>query len=227
MPSRPFLTSPAGLRSAGFVQLLVLVSLAGIGAIVTASLGLASVNNQAAAALERTVETEALAASAFTRLSHAIADPSDDLELVVLDVEVPLNFGRGAVGLKIESEASKVNLMLADLALLRRYVTNAGLSSDDANAVVEALDQARGAGDRRWAIDTLLVALDGLRSHSDLLEDVSVFSTTAGIDPAYATSRTPASIPDLSTAQLAQLRTAAPSGPCEDCRVHVLLARRQ
>jgi hypothetical protein len=192
------------------VQLLVLMSLAAIGAIVTASITVARINHQAAAGLERTIEVEALATSALRRIFHAIENPTDDLELELLTNEVPLQVGGVVVGMKIESEASKVNLMLADVAMLQQYLTSAGLTNDEASAVAVAVEQARRNGERRRVFDTVLLALAGLLSQAELLEDVGVFGTTSGLDPAYATPRALASVPDLSPARVALLETTPP-----------------
>jgi hypothetical protein len=118
-----------GHKSSGFAQILVLVSLTGIGAVVTAAVIESMSGNRAAAALQWTIESDALAASAFNRISDAVANPSDKLELSLLEGERNLDVGVGVVSGSIESESSKVNLMLADFAILHRYATNAGLAS--------------------------------------------------------------------------------------------------
>lgn len=206
MPQTP------GFKSAGFVQILVLVSLTGIGGVVTASVIEAMTGNRAAAALQWTIESDALAGSTFNRISDAVANPSDKLELSLIEKEQALDLGIGVVSAAVESESSKVNLMLADLAIVHRYATNAGLSTTQAGALVAEVGETRRAGNANKAFDALLLHLLGLRSYSELAADVSVVGTDSGVDPAYATLRVLSAIPDLSPAQVQLLEKTPASG---------------
>jgi hypothetical protein len=199
-------------KSGGFVQILVLVSLTGIGAVVTASVIESMTGNRAAAALRWAIESDALAGSTFNRISDAVANPADALELSLIGDEQALDLGIGMVSAAVESESSKVNLMLADLAILHRYAINAGLSSTQASAFVAGLGEARKVRDATKAFDTLLLHLVGSRSYSDLASDFTVVGTSAGVDPAYATLQVLSALPDLSPAQVQLLESTPASG---------------
>ena len=197
---------------AGFVQILVLVSLTGLGAAVTAAMSVARSGNEAGAALERTIAADLLATSAFRRISSAIADPADSLELALLERGgTIIDLAGSTVGLELESEASKINLQRADLAIVRRYALNAGLAVPEAEVLTRELATARSSPDPRQSFYAVLTALAGKRTYAELAEDLTIFGETAGIDPAYATARTLSAIPDLSPAQVALLQGVPPN----------------
>ena len=200
---------PAG--DAGFVQIAVLGSLTIIAAIMTAAMAMALSANKASAALERVVEHDAATRAGLVRLISALGDPADTIETDAFAGGVTMDLSGIAVHLRIESEASKLGLMLSDMDLLVRYARNAGASTAAIDELRRALQDARSTQDKDAAQQAMLLALRGLRSRQELMTDVTAYAETSGIDPAYATASVLAALPDLTSAQVAMLLATPPS----------------
>lgn len=197
-------------RDAGFAQLAVLGSLTILAALMTAAVATAMSGNKAASALEAAISNEAAARAGIARLVSAISNPSDTLEVKAFESAVTLDLSGTVVHLRIESEASKLSLLLSDIALLLRYARNAGTTTDDTEQLRQTLMKSRTERDGAAGLQAMIETLRGLRSRGELLQDLTIYGTMSGIDPAYATANALAVIPDLSPAQIVPLLQTPP-----------------
>lgn len=200
---RRFQSVPAADQ--GFVQVLLLAALATIAALLTAGLIGARLNLQYAAALDRMVRTEALAASGFRRLGAAILDPADDLEHVALEQAPLVRLADARLGLDLESEGGKIDLLRGNLALLAKYLDNAALPADVQGTLMADVAAARDSGDGAAARDVVRLALLDRLTNAQIDADLTIFGATQGVDPRDATERVLAAVPDLDPGELATL----------------------
>jgi hypothetical protein len=193
-------------QSGGFVQMMVLVGLATIGAIVSAAIVSSQDGARSEAALERLVLVDALTTSGFNRLAAAMRDPSDNLETQALDPKgVADTFVADiTVTLQIEGISGKIDVLRTDRNILARYLSNSALSSNEQTALLASIDKARASRDADAAIDLVFAALLDLRPLSALERDFTKFGSGAGIDPTYASGRVLAAVPGLSAADVAR-----------------------
>ncbi|MBI4924141.1 MAG: hypothetical protein HY834_20590 [Devosia nanyangense] len=197
--------------SAGFVQLMALVALATISAVITASIVGATTGGRTSAALERLIRSDAVATSGFVRLEAAIIDASDSLETGALAPTSDARVGVGdvQVGLRIEAEDGKIDVLRADRDLLARYLANARLPPDVEVRMLGAIDEARAREDGGAGLEAVRRALLEQGDEASFYRDFTQFGSS-GIDPVYASDRVLASFPDLSPAEVAQLIRTSP-----------------
>lgn len=194
---------------AGFVQLLVIGALATLAGLLTVTMLTAAQTSRASAALERLVRNSAVGDASALRMMAAIEDPADDLETRALRGSMTVAMGPVDTTLRIEAEASKIDVLFADVALLERYLVHRGFDASTVTALVQRLSVARESGDGVGALEALRVALTAALPTGEFDRDVTRFGGV-GIDPISATGRVLLAIPDLSPAEAKRIAAASP-----------------
>lgn len=195
--------------SAGFVQLMALVTLATISAVITAAVVTTTVGRRELSALERLVQTDALARSALVRLDAAMQNSADDFALrlsagrTAEPVIVPV--GENNVSVALEAEDGKIDVLKTAPELIRQYALNAGLSGNATTAMLARMDTARRTGDAGSAIESVRLSLLGHVADDAIEHDFTTLGTQGGIDPRFATERVLRALPDLSASDVTAL----------------------
>lgn len=179
--------------------MMVLVALGTISAVITAAILTSTAASRNYAALDRLVETDALAISGFNRLEAAMLDPADDLETraLQLDSSAEIAVGDQRIALRIEGVGGKIDPVRTDPDVIVHYLANAQLSAAEQTNVMNAIGMAREAGSGNSGYDAMLIGLLDREADRVLQQDFTQFADHSGIDPAYASQRVIAAIPDL------------------------------
>jgi hypothetical protein len=195
---------------AGFVQIVALAGLATVGSIVTVVMLTSSASSTGARALDRLVRADAQTTSGWLRLYAALRDPYDDIENSALNAtNGSLKVGKVEVLLRMESEASKLDVGLADIAVLSRYLDNAGIRNAGAEQVLDSVVAARQVGNVDAALTALQVVLLGNLDPYTLGRDLTIYSPHAGVDPTFASLAVLAALPDLTPVEASAIDQAS------------------
>lgn len=188
--------------TSGFAQIIVVGALATIAALLATAVPATTANTRMAAAVERLAEIDIAAGSAFRRVIAALASPEDTLEGEALANEVSVTHGT----VRIETEAGKLDVMLADIALFDRLAQNLGHPAR--NAFLDTLTTAQAAGNVRQALELVRTELAALVDDFDRV--VTRYGGTQ-VDVLSALPEVLATLPDLTTAQVAQILAVPPA----------------
>jgi hypothetical protein len=195
---------------AGFVQMVALAGLAALGSMVMVAMLASSASSTGARALDRLVRADAQTTSGWLRLYAALRDPNDGVESSALNAtNESLKVGKVEVLLRMESEASKFDVGLADIAVLSRYLDNAGIRNAAAGQVLDRVVAARQMGNVDAALTALQVVLLGNLDPPALGRDLTIYGPHAGIDPTFASLAVLAALPDLTPAEASAIDQAS------------------
>ena len=205
LKERPLAHVGTATSTDGFVQMMVLVALGTISAVIMATMLTATDGSSNTAALERLVETDALTISGFNRLEAAMLNPTDDLAIraLRLDTPVEIQVGGNRVALQIEGVGGKIDPLRTARDAIVRYMANSPLTTGERATVMAAIDKARDTNSAYAGYTAVLIGLLDHRANRELEQDFTQFADHSGIDPAYASSRVIAAIPDLSASTVA------------------------
>jgi len=192
----------------GFAQILVLAALAVLASILTVSISTARLGSRQMSALDTRVFADAQLGSGLALLLEALRDPANDLETRALAAPVTIEISGRATELSLVGEGGKIDLLRADPALLERFATNAGLPRDDIARLLAELAAHRALGDDIGALDAVRLALAEAIGLPAVDESFTRFGND-GIDPTFATDTVLRAIPDLGSAEAAQVIAAS------------------
>jgi hypothetical protein len=198
---------------AGFAQVLVLASLAVVGAILTVALTTGAQTNRYSLALDLQLRGGAIARSGIELIIGAIEQPADTLETSLLAADTPYRTTISGIDteLEIQGEAGKLNPATADLTLIENYFAAAGIPLDAQAELLAALAQPRQEADGLAALRLVHAYLLPHLDLGQLRRDFGMWNTTAGIDPLFASRAVLAAVPDLGNVEsLLQLRKTDP-----------------
>lgn len=192
----------------GFVQVAVLLGLAVVAGLLTATMTLSTTTSRSASAYERLVVSELAGLSAAQRLVAALADLGDDFEQRALDGVETLDLGPLRVAVQLEAESSKINLLHGREELVERLLQQIAPPAE-LSQWRTALQAAQDSSDAEAAID-LVEAAWGQSGGDNIRGDVTTLGIASGIDPTYASETALRSIPDVSAVELARYAALAP-----------------
>lgn len=201
--------------SDGFVQVLVLISLATISAILQVILSNSVQLSSSLKALDRSVLGQTAASSAARRVIAAIEDPSDDLETKILaaGTPYPVEIAGTKVEVSIEGEGGKIDPATADQSIIAGYLAPLTLSGDQRSGLMAQLAEARANKSPAAAIGALYRFLVSIVSSDQLRRDFTDLDTTTGIDPMFADDRVLAAIPDIGAGKMAAIKSLRRDNP--------------
>lgn len=208
--TRAYLSGICWTRADGFAQVTLLLALAAIAAVLTASLATSRGASRQAASLEQLARGEARAESGFQRLLAAFADPADELEAVAFAGDAQVSVGGVPVTLRIEAEGSKIDVLEADRSMVARYLEQNFVVGGEIASVLAALEADRSRADATAASLLLELALVGGLDLGQMRRDLTRFGGK-GIDPQYASERVLRAVPDLTLAEADRIAALGPS----------------